>query len=100
MFRNVSGSIGISITTSQIVERTQIRTAHLADHMSYLDQGFSIAVRQYGNLGALYQTFVKQGQILAYSDLFVFAGIGALCVAPIALLLSSKTGGGQQNAAH
>lgn len=100
MFRNVSGSIGISITTAQIVERTQVRTAHLAEHMSYLDQGFSIAARQYGNLGALYQTFVKQGAILAYSDLFVFAGIGAFCVAPVALLLTSKTGGGQQNAAH
>jgi DHA2 family multidrug resistance protein len=100
MFRNVSGSIGISITTSQIVERTQVRTAHLADHMSYLDQGFAIAVRQYGNLGALYQTFVKQGAILAYSDLFVYAGIGALCVAPIALLLTNKTGGGQNAAAH
>ncbi len=100
MFRNVSGSIGISITTSQIVERTQVRSAHLAEHMSYLDQGFAIAARQYGNLGALYQTFVRQGAILAYSDLFVYAGIGALCVAPIALLLSSKTAGGQQHAAH
>jgi len=100
MFRNVSGSIGISVTTSQIVERTQVRSAHLADHMSFLDQGFAIAVQRYNNLGVLYQTFVKQGAILAYSDLFVYAGIGAFCVAPIALFLSSKTGGGQQNAAH
>jgi len=100
MFRNVSGSIGISITTSQIVERSQIRSAHLADHMSYLDQGFAIAVQRYGNLGELYQTFVKQGAILAYSDLFVYAGIGAFCVAPVALFLTGKTGGGKQHAAH
>jgi DHA2 family multidrug resistance protein len=104
MFRNVSGSIGISITTSQIVERSQVRLAHLSQHMSPLDQGFSIALQQVeragGNLGVLYQAFVKQAEFLAYSDLFVFAGIAALCAAPFALLLSGKAGGEQQHAAH
>lgn len=105
MFRNVAGSIGISITTSQIVERAQIRSAHLATHMSPLDQGFSIAARQLQQAvgpaanGFLYQTFVKQASVLAYADLFVFAGIATFCVAPIALLLSNKKGG-QPSGAH
>jgi DHA2 family multidrug resistance protein len=106
MFRNVAGSIGISITTSQIIERTQIRSAHLVSHLSPLDQGYSIALQQLQRTfgasatGHLYQVFLNQASILAYADLFMYAGIGALCVAPIALLLSNVKGGGQPNAAH
>ncbi len=106
MFRNVSGSIGISIVTSQIIERTQIRSAHLAARTSLLDQGYGIVAQQAqrtlgaAGAGQLYQAFVKQAAILAYSDIFIYAGIGALCVAPVALLLTSKKAGGQPNAAH
>ena len=34
MFRNVSGSIGISLSTAMVTERTQVRTAHLVTHLN------------------------------------------------------------------
>jgi len=111
MCRNVSGSIGISVTTSQITERTQIHMAHLVPHLSPLDPGYAgqaLALR--GNLAALggragaaigqsadhllYTAFQIQAQVLAYADLFVFAGIGALCVLPFTFFLTGKAGGG------
>ncbi len=110
MCRNVSGSIGISLTSSMIVERSQIHSAHLASHMTPLDQGYATVLQQYqqalaamggrdamaGGDAALYllhQTFQNQAAVLAYSDLFVFAGVAALCVLPFALFLTNKTGG-------
>ncbi len=109
MFRNVSGSVGISITTAMITQRTQIRMAHLAPHMTPLDQGYAATLRQYQQavtdyghhtgapgrsaLGLLYQTFLSQASVLAYADLFTYGGIAALCVIPFTLLLTGKVGG-------
>jgi DHA2 family multidrug resistance protein len=47
MFRNVSGSIGVSLTTAMTVERTQVRMAHLVTHMTPLDRGYSTTLQQY-----------------------------------------------------
>lgn len=110
MCRNVAGSIGISITTSQITERTQIRMEHLVPHLTPLDQGYLLQLQQLqgsvAGLGGraanavgqsvthlLYAAYEMQAQVLAYSDLFVFAGIAALCVFPFTFLLSGKSGG-------
>ena len=41
MFRNVAGSIGISLSTALIRERTQARMAHLSGHMSTLSQNYN-----------------------------------------------------------
>ncbi|MGF6960001.1 hypothetical protein QFZ97_005931 [Paraburkholderia youngii] len=38
MFRNVAGSIGISLSTAMVRERTQARMAHLSEFMSPLSQ--------------------------------------------------------------
>jgi DHA2 family multidrug resistance protein len=110
MFRNVSGSIGISLATAMITERTQIRMAHLAPHMTPLDQGFAITLQQYQQallaqghaastiaqsaLGQMYQAFRTQASVLAYMDIFGICAIMAFGVVPLAFLLSSKTGGG------
>jgi DHA2 family multidrug resistance protein len=110
MFRNVSGSIGISLSTAMIVERTQARMAHLAPHATPLDLGFVSTLQQYQQsllaqghagattgstaLGLLYQTFRGQAAILAYTDIFAFCGIMAFGVAPFAFLLCNQKGGG------
>lgn len=44
MFRNVAGSIGISVSTALIRERTQARMAHLSAHTSPLSQNFQDAL--------------------------------------------------------
>ncbi len=113
MFRNVSGSIGISLATAEITERTQIRSAYLIDHLNTFDQGYNQTIQSIQqNLlstghaagttlstatGQVYQMLRIQAQVLAYSDVFAFCAIGAFCVVPFAFLFSSvkaKGGGG------
>ena len=117
MFRNVFGSVGISLATSLVTERTQVRTAHLVDHLTPLDQGYNALVqsntaglltmgRSPGEaattaVNMIYQTLHSQAQILAYSDVFLFTSILAFCLAPVALLFSaSKMGGGPAKGGH
>jgi DHA2 family multidrug resistance protein len=109
MFRNVAASIGISLATALVIERTQIRMAHLAPHMTPLDQGYTTTLQQFQNafqtqghfgaaggqsaVGMLYQTFRTQATILAYMDIFSFCAIMAFCAVPVAFFLSSRKGG-------
>ena len=45
MFRNISGSIGISLATAMATERTQVHTAHLVANLTPLDQSYVVAVQ-------------------------------------------------------
>jgi DHA2 family multidrug resistance protein len=105
MFRNVAGSIGISLATAEIRERTQVRMAHMAHNMTPLSQQYqdavqhlSRALRDYAGMagdvtqaatGQMYQTFVSQATILAYIDVFTICGIFAWCFIPLTFLFSS-----------
>ncbi|MET5116861.1 EmrB/QacA family drug resistance transporter, partial [Burkholderia pseudomallei] len=46
MFRNVAGSIGLSLSPALIRERAQARMAHLSTHRSPLSQKFVDTLRQ------------------------------------------------------
>ena len=113
MFRNVSGSIGISLSTAMVTERTQVRTAHLVGHLNPFSQGYNQTIQQYQQTllsmghaaattmntatGQIYQQLRIQAQVLAYSDVFMFCAIGAFAVVPFAFLFSgvkAKGGGG------
>jgi len=118
MARNVCGSIGISIATALVTQRTQIEMAHMSRNMTPLNQGFVMARQQYeagllsmGRVasslqdvatGRLYQNFRTQSSILAYADIFTYCAIGAFAVVPLAFLLSKtkKSGGGDAPPAH
>jgi DHA2 family multidrug resistance protein len=101
MFRNVAGSIGISVSTALIRERTQVRMAHLSSHMTPLSRNFTDAVNERAATisslmgqphaqalttanGMMYQTLVSQAAILAYID--VFAMLAILCVLCVPLM--------------
>ncbi len=110
MFRNVAGSVGISLSTAMVTEDTQIRMAHLVPHLTPLDLGYSLVLQQYRTAvlalghpaaqaaqtatGLLYQALRQQAAVLAYMDIFEACGILALAVVPLAFLLCSRTGGG------
>ena len=106
MFRNVSGSIGISLSTAMTTERTQVRLAHLVPHATLLDPGYASLLAQVKHTlvqqgqaatqaaGIIYQTFRTQGAILAYMDIFAACSIMAFCVVPVALLLGSEKAAG------
>lgn len=112
MFRNVAGSIGISVSTAMIRERAQARMAHLSEHMSPLSQNFQDALQrnaqQIGAMtgapssaalqtatGRLYETFISQATILAYIDVFTILAIFCAACIPLTFLFTpAKAAGG------
>jgi len=104
MFRNVAGSVGISLSTAAITERSQAHSAHLAYNMSPLNEPFQLAVRESAQairnftalvgdpmntaMGQMYKTMIAQSRFLAYIDVFTLLSIVALLLIPFCLLLS------------
>ncbi|NIE62891.1 DHA2 family efflux MFS transporter permease subunit [Burkholderia sp. Ax-1719] len=112
MFRNVAGSIGISVSTALIRERSQAWMAHLSGHMSPFSQNYQDTLARNARsvmdstgaplvdalqtaTGHLYETFVSQATILAYIDVFGILAVYCAIFAPLALLFSPvKAAGG------
>jgi DHA2 family multidrug resistance protein len=112
MFRNVAGSIGISVSTALVRERTQARMAHLSSHMTPLSHNFTDALNARAATisslmgqpheqalrtanGMMYKTFVSQATILAYVDVFAMLAIlCALCVPLMFFFSPVKAAGG------
>ncbi len=111
MFRNISGSIGISVATALVTQRTQQHTAYLVANLTPFDQNFGITLQHRAQAlialgrapveatqvatGTMFQTLRQQAAVLAYSDVFLFCAVMAACAAPFALLFSARkaTGG-------
>src|ERR1700722_9318341 len=116
MFRNIFGSIGIALGTSQVTERTQVHQSYLAQWTSPLNQPYQALVAQYeqtlrglGRVGAaahdaavgrVYQVFRTQAAILGYRDVFFYCAIVAFLIVPLCFLLSPKTGGMRPGGGH
>jgi MFS transporter, DHA2 family, multidrug resistance protein len=111
MLRNVAGSIGISLATSMLTERTQVRHNYLTDNLGPLDPGYTQTLARIEQSlraqnwdpatiastarGIMNQTLNTQASVLAYTDVFAICAILAFCVVPICLLFrGSKAGGG------
>ncbi|MGN6087124.1 DHA2 family efflux MFS transporter permease subunit [Trinickia sp.] len=112
MFRNVAGSIGISVSTALVRERAQARMAHLASHMTPLSSNFTDALNARAETiastmgqpqaqalktanGMMYQTFVSQATILAYIDVFAMLAVLCACCVPLMFFFSPvKAAGG------
>jgi uncharacterized Tic20 family protein len=112
MFRNVAGSIGISLSTAAITERAQAHSAHLAYHASPFNEQFQQAIRESAQAiqnfttqvgdptgiatGRMYQTMIEQSRFLAYIDVFTILSAVALLLIPFCLLLSPVKSEGVQ----
>jgi DHA2 family multidrug resistance protein len=110
MFRNVFGSIGISLSTAMITERTQANQAQLSKFMTPFHQPYNTYIadaertlRSIGRaassvheaaVGQIYQTYMKQAAVLAYGNVFLYASAIAFLVVPFCLLISKKTASG------
>jgi DHA2 family multidrug resistance protein len=116
MFRNVFGSIGISVATALITSRTQVREAYLSRWLTPFNQpyntllantkstlmsmGHSAASAEPAAMGQILQTFRMQAEVLAYSDVFKYCAVASFCIVPFTLLLSNfKPGKGAPPAA-
>jgi len=117
MFRNVGGSIGISISTALITQRQQANEAQLSKWATPFHQPFNTLVqnteaglRALGHgaaglhdaaMGQVYQQFLTQATILSYANVFYYFSLLAFCIVPLCLILSPrKVGGGAPGGAH
>jgi DHA2 family multidrug resistance protein len=116
MFRNIFGSIGISLSTALITTRTQAHMVYLAGHLGSTDPGYAdvlartvAAVKFYSlvvgdatqtALGYLYQTLIAQAGLLAYMDIFLYCALVSFAFVPFAFFFSPvKASGGKGEAA-
>ncbi|SDV49642.1 DHA2 family efflux MFS transporter permease subunit [Chitinasiproducens palmae] len=115
MFRNVAGSIGISLSTAGLTERTQVRSAHMVHNMTPLNEEFRLAVermtaaiRDFSQaagdpaqlaVGRMYQAMISQAKVLAYIDVFSLCSILAFVMIPLCFLLAPVKSSGNV-AAH
>ena len=111
MFRNVAGSIGISLSTAMVTERTQVRMAHLSSNLTPFDQGYLNLLNRYTESlvqlgvaqaelsstasGLVYQQLRSQAAILGNADVFLGCAILAFLAVPLAFLLSGGKGKGE-----
>jgi DHA2 family multidrug resistance protein len=116
MFRNVFGSVGISLSTASVVESTQRHQNFLVEHATTFHQPFNALVSTYEKalvaagqtaqaahdmaLGKVMQTIRTQAAILSYSDTFVYCAVAAFTVAPLAFLMTARKSAGGPGGAH
>jgi len=111
MLRNVSGSVGISLSTAMIVQFTQVHRAYLSANLTPLNEAYDQLLAQVehslraqgfapGSLaatatGLINQTLNSQAAIQAYMDVFMWTSAAAFAVVPLAFLFrGTKAGGG------
>jgi DHA2 family multidrug resistance protein len=111
MFRNVAGSVGISLSTALVTTRSQVRMAYLGGHLSPFSQAYAdllasaartiaaggqaMASAQKSAGVMLEQTLLDQAQILAYQDVFMICAVVSIIIVPLTFLLSpAKVGQG------
>lgn len=110
MFRNIAGSVGISMATAITANRLQLHHAYPATHLSPLDQPYDSLLAQYHQtlqalgyaanaaMGLIAQTLNQQAAIQAYSDVFLLSAVVAFAIMQMAFLFrpgiaGARTGG-------
>jgi DHA2 family multidrug resistance protein len=116
MFRNIAGSIGISVSTALVTSFGQTRQGYLVDYLSPLDQGYNATIAQVsqalvaqgvapGNIAAtaqgwVEQTLLNQAAVLSYIDVFFYCALLAFAAIPFAFLFSPAKAAGGGSGAH
>ncbi len=116
MLRNVAGSIGISLATAGITERTQTRQAYLSEHLNPFNPAFTDylqrteqTLRGMGRaagdvtgqaMGMALQALNQQAAVLAYRDVFAYCAVGAFCIVPLVFLFEARTTRGGGDGGH
>ena len=91
MMRNLGGSFGVSLVTTQLAWREQFHHARLAEHITPYN-GFA------GALGSIAATVQHQASVMSYLDVFIMLGGISLVLCPICFLLPKLPKGAQVNA--
>jgi DHA2 family multidrug resistance protein len=91
MMRNLGGSFGVSLVTTQLAWREQFHHARLAEHITPYN-GFV------NSLASIASTVEQQASVMSYLDVFTTLGCIALLLSPICFLLPKLPKGAQVNA--
>ena len=112
MFRNVAGSVGISLSTASIMSRTQVHMAYLSQHLTPSDWRYQLTISQLAQsiksysamagdattaaVSRTYSNLVAQAGLLAYMDVFLYCALIAFAFIPFTFLFSpvKKAGAG------
>jgi DHA2 family multidrug resistance protein len=109
--RNLGGSIGVSLTTTELAQRAQFHQARLAEHAIpsalnfqegikrlteyFVSQGSPLMSAKAQAVAWIARLAADQATLLAYIDVFWTSGIFALLIIPIALSLRPMKLGAQ-----
>jgi DHA2 family multidrug resistance protein len=93
MMRNLGGSVGVSISTTLLDQKTQMHHAILAQHVTPYS-GYDTT----SSLAAIAAQVQDQASILSYLDVFAVLGTLALMVAPLCVFLPRRSQGLRSNA--
>ena len=84
LMRNLGGSFGVSMVTTELAWRTQFHHARLAEHITpYNGYGFGAALTEIG------QQVQRQAQIMSYLDVFTLLSWFVLLMVPLIFFLPS-----------
>jgi len=114
LMRNVGGSFGIAAVTTMLARGAQVHQAIMVSHLTPYDPAFQQRLSELGGAlggpasiiaqqqayGAIYQTLVRQANLLAYIDNFRFLAFLCVICAPAALLFKRVRKGRQAPAMH
>lgn len=115
LMRNVGGSFGIAAVTTMLARGAQVHQAIMVSHLTPYDPEFQQRVSELAGVfggpagvmlaqpqayGAIYQTLVRQANLLAYIDNFRFLAFMCVICAPAALLFKRVRNGRRPPAMH
>ena len=88
LMRNLGGSVGIALVTTELQWRTQFHHERLAEHITpYNGYGFGTS------LARIAQQVQTQATMLSYLDIFLLLALLALAAAPLTLFLPNVAKG-------
>ena len=112
MFRNIVGSIGVSLAAAMVERRTQAHRAYLSEHMTPLDHAYTDLVARMTHtlhdmgqtmigahdaaLGLINAMLTKQAAVMAYVDVFQFCAALAFLAVPVTFLFRPSKAGGRR----
>jgi DHA2 family multidrug resistance protein len=108
MFRNVAGSIGISIVTALVSNQQQAHMSHMVQHLTQLDPGYMAELSRIvaglarvgqpasAAAGYFYRQLQIQSVMMGYNDVYLWCSVAAMAVVPLCWLFSpGKSQGGR-----
>lgn len=116
MFRNIAGSVGISLSTAYVREASQTNRAQMVHNLSALNPayqhtlaqvqhsiagfGYPSAVAHAEALGWMNQTLNAQAAFISYMDVFGICAVAAFLIVPITFLFAPSKSGGRPGGGH